>query len=172
MQLSNIIINRIQDEGPLSFRDFMEMALYYPEMGYYTSAQNKIGTTGDYFTSSTLSSVFGAMIGRQIEEMWRKSGGNEFTVVEYGAGTGSLCNDILEYLRNNSELYNKLKYSIIEKSPAMRQAERRNLAGHKNVSWHDSIKELPQLTGCILSNELVDNFSVHQVTMQDELMEI
>ena len=43
MSLSEIIIQRIKDEGPISFHDFMEMALYYPGLGYYTSAQNKIG---------------------------------------------------------------------------------------------------------------------------------
>ena len=39
MLLSEIIIERIKKEGPLSFRDFMEMALYYPELGYYNSKQ-------------------------------------------------------------------------------------------------------------------------------------
>jgi SAM-dependent MidA family methyltransferase len=170
MLLSEILIQRIQKEGPISFHDFMEMALYYPEKGYYTSAQNKIGKTGDFYTSSNLTPAFGAMIGRQLEEMWDLLGRNNFTVVEYGAGTGALCNDILDYLKNNEELYDQLNYCIIEKSPAMREKQKAHL--HEKVSWPDRIEELPEITGCILSNELLDTFSVHQVVMEDELMEV
>ena len=48
MLLSNIIIDRIERDGPLSFRDFMEMALYYPGQGYYTSDRQKLGRSGDF----------------------------------------------------------------------------------------------------------------------------
>ncbi len=170
MLLSEIIIHKIREEGPVSFHDFMEMALYYPEKGYYTSEQNKIGKTGDFYTSSNLTPAFGAMIARQIEEMWDLSGRKDFTIVEYGAGTGVLCHDILNYLQNNNELYEQLNYCIIEKSPVMREKQKVHL--HQKVSWFDSIRDIPEITGCILSNELLDNFAVHQVVMQDELMEV
>ena len=79
----------------MSFCDFMDMALYYPSLGYYNSVKNKIGKQGDYYTSPVLSSVFGEMLGRQIEEMWFVLGKKPFTIVEYGAGTGALCFDLL-----------------------------------------------------------------------------
>lgn len=170
MLLSEIIAEKIKKEGPLSFRDFMEMALYYPELGYYNAVQNKIGTDGDFYTSPYISADFGAMIGRQIEEMWQILGKNPFTIVEYGAGTGLLCHDILDYLKNNTPLYNNLTYYIIEKSTSMQAIEKKHL--HEKVNWYNSTQELPQINGCILSNELVDNFSVHQVIMQDQLMEV
>ncbi len=170
MLLSEIIIQRIREEGPISFHDFMEMALYYPEKGYYTSAQNKIGKTGDFYTSSNLTPAFGAMIGKQLEEMWDISGRNNFTIVEYGAGTGVLCQDVLDYLQNNKQFYDQLNYYIIEKSPIMREKQKAHL--HQKVSWHNTIQDIPEITGCILSNELLDNFSVHQVVMEDELMEV
>ena len=170
MTLTEIIIQRIQKEGPISFHDFMEMSLYYPELGYYTSAKDKIGEKGDFYTSSNLTAAFGAMIGRQLEEMWKLLEQKPFTIVEYGAGTGSLCHDILDYLKNNEKLFEKLQYCIIEKSPAMREKEKTHL--HEKVSWYDSIQAIPEITGCIISNELLDNFSVHQVIMQDELMEV
>jgi SAM-dependent MidA family methyltransferase len=132
--------------------------------------QNKIGKTGDFYTSSNLTPAFGAMIGRQLEEMWDLLGKNNFTVVEYGAGTGTLCHDILDYLKNNKELYDQLNYGIIEKSPAMREMQKAHL--HEKVSWHDSIRDIPGIVGCILSNELLDNLSVYQVVMEDELMEV
>jgi SAM-dependent MidA family methyltransferase len=148
----------------------MEMALYYPELGYYTSDADKIGTKGDYYTSSNLTSVFGVMIGRQLEEMWATLGEEPFTIVEYGAGTGRLCHDILDYLKNNHKLYEQLRYCIIEKSPAMRTKERVHL--HEKVSWHESIDEIRGFAGCVLSNELLDNFSIHRVVMQEEPMEV
>lgn len=170
MELSEILKEKITKEGPLSFRDFMEMALYYPELGYYNSGRNKIGKEGDYYTSPVLSSLFGELIGKQIEEMWLLLNKKPFTIVEYGAGTGALCNDILHYLQNNQPLYDELNYCIIEKSEAMQKWQKQNL--YSKVSWHASIEELAPVTGCILSNEVLDNFPVHKVKMQDELMEV
>lgn len=170
MNLAEIIIQRIQQEGPLSFRDYMEMALYYPGVGYYNEAKVRVGAAGDFYTSSTLSPVFGAMLGRQVEQMWDLLGRGAFTIVEYGAGTGALCAGILAYLQNNPLLYDKLEYCIIEKSPVMREKQTTFLP--EKVSWYNTIHDIPPITGCILSNELVDNFSVHQVVMEDELMEV
>jgi SAM-dependent MidA family methyltransferase len=99
MQLSEIIIQKIQESGPVSFRDFIEMALYYPGTGYYTSEKEKIGKQGDYYTGPVLSSLYGQMIGRQLEEMWCIMDKDPITIVEYGAGTGALCFDILHYLK-------------------------------------------------------------------------
>ena len=170
MALSEIIIEKIKNDGPIPFHDFMDMALYYPDLGYYTSARNKIGAEGDFYTSSCLTPVFGALIGKQIEEMWRLLGEGPFTIVEYGAGTGMLCHDILEYCKNIPRLYEQLNYCIIEKSPAMRQREKIHL--NEKVCWHDSIKELGKVKGCILSNELLDNIPVHQVVMDGVLKEV
>ena len=170
MLLSEIIIKRIKKEGPLSFRDFMEMALYYPELGYYNSAQNKIGADGDFYTSANLTAAFGAMIGRQIEEMWQNLEKKPFKIVEYGAGTGLLCHDILDYLKNNNSLYENLTYCIIEKSASMREIQKKHL--HEKVSWYTKIQDISKINGCILSNELIDNFSVHQVIMQEQLKEV
>ena len=170
MELSEIIKEKIKNEGPLSFRDFMDMALYYPSLGYYNSERNKIGKEGDYYTSPVLSSLFGQLIGKQMEEMWMLLDKKPFTIVEYGAGTGVLCADILDYLKKNTSLFDQLNYCIIEKSEAMRSRQKQNLP--EKVSWHHSIKELGPINGCILSNEVLDNFPVHKVVMKDELMEV
>src|SRR3954463_6567751 len=123
--LSQIIAEKIRSNGPISFHDFMEMSLYYPALGYYTCEGDKIGMNGDYFTSVNVTPVFGALIGRQIEEMWEILDKTPFAIVEYGAGTGFLCHDILEYLKtSNAQLYNELRYCIIEKSEVMREKEK------------------------------------------------
>ncbi len=170
MPLSELIIQKIQQHGAISFRDFMDMALYYPELGYYTSKNDKIGKTGDYYTSPGITPAFGEMLARQLEEMWHVLGEKEFTVVEMGAGTGLLSQDVLEYLKKNQELYHDLDYCIIEKSASLREEQKKRL--QEKVGWHGSIRELSGMTGCIFSNELVDAFPVHQVVMGKELMEV
>ena len=154
----------------MPFQEFMEMCLYHPGLGYYTSPPTKIGPTGDFYTSACLSPVFGTLIGKQLEEMWVILGKEPFTIVEYGAGTGALCADILSYLKNNVPLYDQLRYCIIEKSPVMQAIERSHL--FDKVSWYESIDELGEIRGCILSNELVDTFAVHSVVMDQQLMEV
>lgn len=170
MQLSEILKEKIKKEGPVSFRDFMDTALYYPSIGYYNSTTNKIGRNGDFYTSPVLSSLFGEMIGKQIEEMWLLLDKKPFTIVEYGAGTGALCFDILNYLKNNGALFQKLNYCIIEKSESMKVMQKKLLP--EKVKWYDSIPEIGKINGCVLSNEVLDNFPVHRVVMKEELMEI
>jgi len=164
------LTSMIGKKGPICFRDFMDICLYDPEIGYYNSDRPVIGSNGDYFTSCTLSPVFGTVIAKQLEEMWTFMGRVPFTIVEYGAGTGALCSSILTYLENNKEMYAELRYCIIERSPTMRYQEQRILS--KKVEWVDSIKDISPIRGCILSNELFDNFAVHRVVMQQELMEV
>jgi len=170
MNLQEIIIEKIRKEGPIRFHDFMEMCLYDPGFGYYTSPRSKIGKTGDFYTSTSLTPVFGAMIAKKLEEMWIALGCSKFSIIEYGAGTGRLCHDILNYLQQNEKFYQQLSYYILEKSPVMQEIEQKLV--HEKVSWVDSLSEVPEITGCILSNELLDNFAVHQVVMEEELQEV
>ena len=95
MTLSEIIAIKIGKDGPISFCQFMEMCLYYPGLGYYDSSKEKIGWNGDYYTSPYYTGLFGQMIAKQLEEMWHKVDNSPFTIVEYGPGSGLLCQDIL-----------------------------------------------------------------------------
>ncbi len=170
MALSDIIIEKIQTNGPISFCDFMDMALYYPEEGYYTSGKERIGKNGDYLTSPALTPVFGAMIGKQLEEMWHVSGEGAFQIVEYGGGDGTLCLNILDYLKDNKPFFNKITYIIIEKNAALHELKRDQLPA--NVYFLTDASGLEPFEGCILSNELIDNFPVHLLVMQDLLQEV
>jgi SAM-dependent MidA family methyltransferase len=150
MQLTEILQAKIKEEGPISFLDFMDMALYYPSLGYYNSPANKIGKEGDYYTSPVLSSFFGEIVAKQLEEMWFLLDKKPFTIIEYGAGTGALCSDILQYLQNNPALFNELKYCIIEKSESMKLQQQKMFP--EKVSWFNSIEEIGKINGCVLSN--------------------
>jgi len=170
MELSDCIAGRIRRQGPVSFHEFMEWCLYDADLGYYTSKHYPIGTQGDFYTSPVLTPVFGMLLGKQLEEIWEQMGQPGFTLVEYGAGTGHLCRDIMGYLESNTKMFAQLRYCIIERSPLMREQERKQVPG--KVEWFNSIAEIGDITGCVLSNELLDNFSVHRVVMQQELMEV
>lgn len=176
--LKEEIIRMIRSEGPISFERFMDMALYFPSLGYYTSGTAGIGRAGDFYTSPHLHSIFGAMIGRQMEEMWEYMGRPErFQVVEMGAGTGYLCYDILDYLggsgRPSKDLFKKIDYTIIEISPSLRARQAETLLVFpEKVSWKDTLKDAGPFTGCMLSNELLDAFPVKVVEMGDRLEEV
>jgi SAM-dependent MidA family methyltransferase len=145
---------RIRNEGPISFRDYMEVVLYHPEFGYYTSTRNPIGREGDFYTSSDLDPVFGKLLAKNFAQMAQTLGVDReaFTVVELGAGRGLLAREILEH--------HAFPYRILERSAAMRERQRNNLQG-LNVEWID---ELPaRLTGCIFSNEFFDALPVRRL---------
>ncbi len=169
--LEDIIIDKIENEGPVSFSEFMDMSLYYPGLGYYTSGNDKIGKNGDYYTSPWLSTVFGEMIAIQLAEMCAICAEEEFTVVEFGGGNGRLCTDILRQLSKTPEVFRKIKYCIVEKKGRIPDDKKIQVPG--TLVWYESINEIPPVQcGCILSNELIDNFPVSVVVMQDELMEV
>jgi SAM-dependent MidA family methyltransferase len=110
------------------------------------------------------------MIARQMEEMWHLMGEGDFTIVEYGAGTGFICHDIINYLKKNTDLYQHLRYCIIEQSSFMQRREKELLT--EKVSWYNTINDIEGQIDCVFSNELIDNFPVHQVVMEEQLMEV
>jgi len=155
----------------------MEMALYHPGQGYYAASRDAIGETGDFYTSPYLSDLFGEIVAGQLEEMWMWLDRRPFTIVECGAGAGLLCRDILHRLKNNPEMFDHLQYVIIEKSEWMRKKEQTLLAAEgflPQLRWASSFRQLSHIHGCILSNELLDNFPVHTVVMDEgqQLMEV
>ena len=178
--LTDIIRARISESGNITFADFMNLSLYHPVYGYYSSPGVKIGKRGDYYTSPVVHQVFGEIILKQIIEMWNISGGMVFTIVEMGAGDGTLCLDMLNFAkREYSDFFNNLKYIIIEESEYMKglQKERLHNAGllNHNILWTDYSDRLfiTGVNGCFLSNELIDAFPVHIIEKRGgELKEV
>jgi SAM-dependent MidA family methyltransferase len=161
----------------ITFERFMELALYHPVEGYYTRRAGLIGPKGDFYTAPRLSPVFGELVGRQIAEFWEKLGApSEFQVVEMGAGQGLLAGDILTYLQKaDPTLWTALGYTIVEISEPLKMAQRRRLESLPqgadllaSVGWRtlaDFTKG--EVKGCFVSNELLDAFPVHLVTIED-----
>ncbi len=166
------IINLINRRGKITFADFMDLALYHPRHGYYTSEKEKIGKKGDYYTSSDVHSVFGELIARQLEQMWRLMGSNRFTIVEIGAGKGWLCHDILTFIKDEyPEFFEKVDYKIVEISQNLIERQSNTLKGLEGkVSWESFSEDgfsFNPIQGCFLSNEFVDSLPVHQVIVEN-----
>ncbi len=170
--LKQKIIEKTKKEGPITFETFMDIALYEPGLGYYASERMEIGKAGDFFTSPHLHSAFGAMIGKQVEEMWETmKKPPDFHILEIGAGAGYLCKDILGYLEKRSSI--PFSYIIVEPNPFMQQYQEKLLDGLLDyVKWIPSLENVATVKGCILSNELLDAFPVHLIEMENELKEI
>src|SRR5215471_4408625 len=94
--LREIIAEEIRARGPIPFSRYMELCLYHPAFGYYSRAEEKFGKAGDFYTSSDVHAVFGRLLSRQFDEMWRALGEPErIDVIELGPGRGLFAQDVL-----------------------------------------------------------------------------
>ncbi|MBI5683032.1 MAG: SAM-dependent methyltransferase [Deltaproteobacteria bacterium] len=166
-QLIKIIQDKILEKGMISFRDFMEMSLYEPHLGYYTSDREVWGKKGDYLTSPALHPIFGKLICRQLFEIWGVLGKPpEFTIIEAGSGSAALLKEIIECSESfSSEFYKSINPVIVDINLVGKQKN------SSQSSWYSSLNEVRSLvTGCIISNELIDAFPVHIVTNDNGIL--
>jgi SAM-dependent MidA family methyltransferase len=177
VSLKILIRSRIRDRGPMTVAEFMELALYHPVHGYYTSASRRSGREGDFFTNVDVGPLFGEILAAQLAELWpslRGGGAARFDLVEVGASDGRLARDILDAAqREHPEVYDALRVTLVDRSNAAAAEQRRMLAPHA-AQVIAGAAELPEaVTGAIVANELLDALPVHRVVMQHgELREI
>ncbi|MER3422669.1 MAG: SAM-dependent methyltransferase [Nitrospiraceae bacterium] len=179
-QLIAAIVEEIQRSGPITFARFMELALYHPRFGYYMhfgteagreeNGTERIGWGGDYYTSSDVHPIFARSLVKQACQVDALlSHPDPFTVVEMGAGKGLFARDFLAECAASSEsFFRRLRYVILERSPAMRGVQRKNLTPwleSDHLSWTSGLGDLGSnsIVGVMLSNELVDAFPVHRI---------
>ncbi len=155
MKLQDKIIERIRHDGPLPFVEYMRMALYDPDYGYYVTGPAKMGWNGDYFTSTDLGNFFAHCVGRQLIQIWEQLGHlSLFTVIEQGAGRGNLGPGIRSYVqREHAAFANALHYQTEDIRMGLDA-----VAGQIEHIGQPSV---------MLSNELVDAFPVHVVEARD-----
>jgi SAM-dependent MidA family methyltransferase len=168
-KLLHILQDAIQHspDQRLTFADFMELVLYHPQEGYYTSQNAIIGPQGDFITSPHLGHDFGELLAVQCLEMWQRLGQPEpFCLVEMGAGQGLIAADLLAYLeQHHPDCLGTLEYRIVETSAPLRAIQKQRLERWQGrVTW-TQLSDIPDgsITGCLFSNELVDALPVHLV---------
>lgn len=147
----------ISVNGPITFAEFMETALYHPNGGYY-ARDRQDGAQGDYYTSPSVHPVFSALIAIHLEAVWKILGSpTPFHVVEMGAGSGLMARDISEYVREHLEPFgNSVRYIAMDRYP------------RRGETAPGASAETPRgVVGCVVSNELVDAFPVHRFEIRD-----
>ena len=117
------IEQEIRERGPIPFSRYMELCVYNPELGYYSRNAQQFGKAGDFYTSSDVHAVFGRLMARQFEEMWRVLGSPEkLSLVELGPGRGLFAQDVLDWSEKKfPDFFRALQYVLVESSSALRQ---------------------------------------------------
>lgn len=163
-ELSNRIKLAISDQGgSIGFDRFMHMALYSPGLGYYSAGSTKFGASGDFVTAPEVSELFGYCIANQISDL--QAQGCEPSVFEFGAGSGKLCEQIL----NRISLQ---RYLILEPSAELCQRQQDYLRASlspeqfRQIEWLDTLPD--SFSGVVLANEVLDAMPVHLVVKQQQ----
>src|SRR4249919_1499519 len=110
----------------------MELCLYDSELGYYSRPAEQFGKAGDFYTSSDVHAVFGRLMARQFEEMWRLLGSpGQIEILELGPGRGLFAQDVLDWSEKKfPEFFYALHYTLVEKSVALRDRLQKSLSRH------------------------------------------
>ncbi len=143
MSLRPIIEREIREHGPIPFSRYMELCLYHPELGYYSRHAEQFGKAGDFYTSSDVHAVFGRLLARQFEEIWRAlDSPAEIEILELGAGRGLFAQDVLAWSEKKfPEFFHALHYSLAEQSPKLRDRLRGVLARFLESGVASSVSE-------------------------------
>ena len=177
MSLRQKIEEEIRGHGPIPFSRYMEMCLYDAELGYYAAHAEQFGKAGDFYTSSDVHAVFGRLLARQFEEMWRALGSPAaLQVVELGPGRGLFAQDVLAWSEKKfPEFFRALRYELVEASPALRNRLAGSLtrqieAGKAEI--YSSMEQLPRQLpspAIVFANEFFDALPVQVVSDRGEL---
>jgi SAM-dependent MidA family methyltransferase len=167
----------------MTFAQFMQACLYSPRGGFYAARDTRIST---HFGTAPMSHpVFGALLARQLAQMWHLLGDPPvFQVIEVGSGDGALAQAIVQACgRMAPRLAQALYYVAADYEPRWLESPANSLAwdhgtgdarspprrdalvGVQRVKT-DGLRAFRQVVGCILCNELLDNFPVHRFAIQ------
>jgi SAM-dependent MidA family methyltransferase len=148
--------------GFLPLRDYIEIALYAPGLGYYAAGAHKLGAAGDFTTAPEMTPLFGAAVATQVGAILEATAGRE--IVELGAGSGRLAVDLLRELDRLGAPASS--YGIVETSPDL-QARQREAIARELPAWRDRVAWLDSLPsridGAVLMNEVLDAIPPHVV---------
>jgi SAM-dependent MidA family methyltransferase len=167
-RVRNYVMQQITAAGGwLSFERFMDIVLYSPGLGYYSSGAQKIGAGGDFTTAPEVSSLFGACVAVQCAEILDEVSAG--CILEIGAGSGRLAADVLARLESLQKLPER--YLILDVSADLRERQRQYIEQQlphllERVSWLDQPPGAA-FDGVILANEVLDALPVVRFRQHD-----
>jgi SAM-dependent MidA family methyltransferase len=159
-ELEILLRERIGSDGPITFAEYQDAALYHPEFGYYAGDQRS-GWRGHFLTSAELDPAFGALWAVGFRRVWEWLNRPEtFELIEVGPGEGGFANSILGVVEG--DFADALTYRLVERVPALAERQMSLLSTYDNVVWSSSIEELSRVShGAVMANEVLDNLPVH-----------
>lgn len=153
----------------ISFYDYMNLALYAPQLGYYVAGKECVGVQGDFITAPELSELFSMGIAQHCLDFLQDHPTS--TVLELGAGSGKMVATLLRYWQEAHAL--PQHYCILEPSPSLQARQRETLYAQvpdliNRVTW---LTRLPEtgFNGIILGNEVLDAMPVELITCEQEV---
>jgi SAM-dependent MidA family methyltransferase len=172
--LREVIVEIIRREGPIPFSRYMELCLYHPELGYYARSKEKFGKSGDFYTSSDVHAVFGRLLARQFEEMWRMLGSPDAVdLIEPGPGRGLFAQDVLDWAGKKFPAFAAaLRYRMVESSPSLRTRLQERFTADSRVTVYAELEPAAQDCGdhlIMFGNEFFDAIPVEIISEQGEL---
>jgi SAM-dependent MidA family methyltransferase len=147
MSLRATIEQEIRERGPIPFSRYMEICLYDADQGYYARHAEQFGKAGDFYTSSDIHAVFGRLLARQFEEMWRAlDRPPQLEILELGPGRGLFARDVLDWSKKKfPDFFATLTYTLQESSPALRARLQQTLREHLHSGTAVVPEERPSL---------------------------
>ena len=167
--LAEQLRERINRDGPITFRDWMQVALYDEVAGYYRSRHQIWGRKGDYRTSPERSDLFAATFARYFAGLYEQLGKpRSFKLVEIGGGAGHFAFGVLQTLQAYfPQVFDATRCVFDEISAPAQTVARQRLHGFADCVEFASLDRVEINPGIVFSNELVDAFPVHRVTLSD-----
>lgn len=165
-ELRRKIEREIRERGPIPFSRYMDLCLYDSEFGYYTRNAAQFGKAGDFYTSSDIHAVFGRLLARQFEEMWRALGSpGRIALRELGPGRGLFAQDVMDWSEKKfPSFFSALTYELVEQSPALRerisQTLARRLQTEKAVFEPRDVAATAAIPTVVFANEFFDAIPV------------
>lgn len=173
MTLREEITAEIRHRGPLPFSRYMELCLYHPKLGYYSRPGEKFGKTGDFYTSSDVHAVFGRLLARQFDEIWRALGSPaRLNIVEFGPGRGLFAQDVLDWsAKKFPDLAAATQYALVEASPSLRERLAERFRERKKVQIIEAKRLAGSLHGptIVFANEFFDALPVEVISSEGQL---
>lgn len=165
MRLRRRIARAIDDAGGwLPFDRYMALALYEPELGYYAGARTPfgrwVGDGSDFVTAPELTPLYGRTLARQVQQAMDACGVD--TVLEFGAGSGALAEQLIEALGGALR-----RYRIVELSGSLRARQQQRLARFgERVQWLQHTPEA--IEAVVVGNEVLDAMPVKLLAFDGE----